>query len=178
LEKLINALPLAQVQGAVAFCGLDRGRTVGSVLKEKLPSSSRFFDVIPEEWALSREELPAEASQPGVEILRTDKGNVSLPADDQLGLVLFADSYHRLWDPAPLLRRFKEQMAGPGVLVVLDRQGPETESRRLANHRRRISSSLVTEEMRQAGFRLQRTLPAPTEDRFLLLFGLESPSSP
>ena len=74
-----------------------------------------------------------------------------------------------------LLRRLKQQMPESGRLVVLDRKGSEAEPRRLANHRRRISFKLVTEDMRQAGFQLQRKLPAPEKDRFFLVFAPDLP---
>jgi ubiquinone/menaquinone biosynthesis C-methylase UbiE len=170
-DAVVKLLPLPQAgNGSVVFCGLDAGREVLPVLKAKAPTSSRFFDLVLEEWALSKEELPPAAQTPGVEILRTEKGDLALPADVQPGLVLFVDAYQRLWDPAPLLRRLKQQMPESGRLVVLDRKGPEAEPRRLANHRRRISPTLVTEEMRKAGFQLQRKLPAPEKDRFILVF--------
>jgi len=176
--SVLRSLPPAEVgTGPVVFFGLDTGRTVLPALKAKVPASSRFYDVILEEWAISREELPPEPGTPGVEILRTDKGDLALPADVKPGLVLFVDAYHRLWDPAPLLRRLKQQMPASGRLVVLDRKGPETEARRLANHRRRISPERVIEDMRQAGFHLVRTLRPPAKDRFFLLFSPDVPSA-
>jgi len=176
-KALVRNLPRVPAGGsAVVFFGLDRGRSVVPVLQESLPPSSRFYDVVIDEWALSREELPPDAPRPGAQILRMETNNLALPADVSLGLVLFVDAYHRLWEPLPLLQRLKERMPASGLLAVIDRKGPHAEPRRLAGHRRRISAKLVTEEMGQAGFHLRRTLPAPAKDRFFLLFGL--PGSP
>lgn len=168
--RLIHGLPLAEVTGAVAFCGLDGGRAVAPALRERLPISGRLFDVILDEWAISREELPVGAPVPGTEILRADKGNIQLPEGAPLGAVVFVDSYHRLWEPLALLRRLRERMPASGWVAVVDREGPDGESRRLAGHRRRVSAELVSNEMREAGFQLRRNLPAPTEDRYALLF--------
>lgn len=156
----------------MAFCGLDGGRIVTPALRERLPASVQVFDLILEEWAISREELPAGAPVRGTEILRTDKGNLRIPDGIQLRGVLFVDSYHRLWEPLPMLRQLTERMPASGWVAVVDRVGPESEDRRLAGHRRRIAAGIVSEEMREAGFQLRHRLPAPTEDRFAFLFEL------
>jgi SAM-dependent methyltransferase len=171
VAALVRALPPDQPADSVAiFVGLNLGRAVVAPLREHLPSSTRVLDIVLEEWAVSREELPPEARHSGVEVLRMEKGNLALPADARVGLVLFADAYHRLWDPLPLLKRLKEHMPPSGLVAVVEREGPATEPRRLAGHRRRLVSRHVTEDMRTAGFQLRRTLPAPTEDRYFLLF--------
>ncbi len=178
-KAVVRDLPPAFKEGsAVVFFGLDRGRTLVPVLQETLPPTCAFYDVVIDEWALSREELPAGAAGPGIQILRTEKNNLTLPADVPVGLVLFVDTYHRLWEPLPLLQRLKERMPPSALVAVIDRKGPDEEPRRLAGHQRRISSRLVIEEMRQAGFHLIRTLPAPAKDRFFLVFGLDTTSSP
>jgi SAM-dependent methyltransferase len=170
-EKLVRSLrPAPDEASAVVFFGLNSGRTVLPVLQQKLPHSIRFYDIVMDEWALSRQELPAGAPRPGVEMLRTEKNDLALPDDVSVGLVVFVDAYHRLWEPSPLLRSLKKRMPASGLVAVVDRKGPEKEPRRLAGHQRRISSQLVVEEMRQAGFRLHRSLPAPARDRFFLLF--------
>jgi hypothetical protein len=81
-----------------------------------------------------------------------------------------------LWEPVPLLKRLKEQMSGSGLIAVVERKGPSAEARHLAGHRRRLASSLVIDDMREAGFQLRRTFPAPARDRYFLLF--EPASSP
>jgi len=177
-KALVRALPPIPKEGsAVVFFGLDRGRAVVPVLQEQLPPATRFFDIIMDEWALSREELPPESPRAGIETLRTEKGGLALPAEVQVGLVLFVDAYHRLWEPLPLLQQLKEHLPGSGRVAVVDRQGPEDESRRFAGHRRRLSSQIVIEDMRKAGFHLRETLPAPAQDRYALLFEVEAPST-
>jgi SAM-dependent methyltransferase len=168
---LLRALPLDPPERSVAlFVGLDHGRAVAPVLRQRLPSSIRLFDVVLQEWAVSSEELPPGSPIPGVELLRMQKGNLPLPSDLQVGLVLFVDAYHRLWDPVPLLRQLHQHMLPAGRAVVLDRRGPKAEPRRLAGHRRRLASEVVTEDMRQAGFALRQTLAPPSPDRYLLVF--------
>lgn len=170
---VVGALPRAVLDGSAAlFLGLDRGRAVALALRQRLPPSARLFDVILTEWALSSDELPPDGPLPGSEVLRMEKGRLPLPADSRLDLVLLVDAYHRLWDPVPLLRQLKELMPPAGLLAVVERHGPESESRRLAGHRRRLASRIVLEDMQQAGFRLRQTLPAPAEDRYFLLFDL------
>jgi len=176
-SAIVQELPLSELGTNTAFfCGLDKGRAVLPVLKSKLPDATQVFDLLPEEWALSSEELPSNAPLAGVEVLRTHRSDVAFPEGGCPRLVLFVDAYHRLWDPAPLLRHLKQQMPGSILLAVVDRKGPDGELRRLAGHHRRISSKLVVEEMRQKGFELQQTLSPPVDDRFFLLFGLKSPT--
>lgn len=177
-HALIRSLPLAELNGSpVLFFGLDAARPVLPALQNFMPANARFLDVVLEEWAVSREELVPAAQKPGIEILRTEKGDLALPSDIQPGLILFADAYHRLWNPAPLLRRLHQQTPPSGHLVVLDRKGPDAESRRLASHHRRISPRLVEKEMREAGFFLRRTIQAPAPDRFLMVFSPQAPST-
>jgi len=175
---LVRALPLAELQESpVLFFGLDAARPVLPALQNLLPANARLLDVVLEEWALSREELVPSARTPDIEVLRTEKGDLALPSDIRPGLILFADAYHRLWNPAPLLRRLHQQTPPSGRLVVLDRKGPDAEPRRLAGHHRRISPELVEKEMREAGFLLRRTIPAPAPDRFLMIFSPQTPST-
>jgi hypothetical protein len=178
VKDLIRRLPInkREENSSVVFFGLDRGRAVLLELREQLPASTRLFDVVIDEWALSREELPSDAQVSGVEILRTEKGSLTLPENARVGLVLFADAYHRLWKPSPLLEQLKKQMSASGLIAVVERKGPDAEARHLAGHRRRLSSALVIEDMREAGFQLSRTRPAPGKDRYFLLFELPSSS--
>ncbi len=177
-KAFVEALPPAPVEGsAVVFVGLDRGRAAGPALRAALSPSRRFYDVVIDEWALSREELPPDPRAEGAEILRAEKNALALPGDGAIGLTVFADAYHRLWDPLPLLETIKKRMAGAALLAVMDREDPQKEPRPVAGHRRRISSELVIDELRRAGFNLRESLPPPAKDRFLLLFGLDqSPS--
>jgi SAM-dependent methyltransferase len=177
-RALVRTLSPTPPEGAaVVFFGLDRGRAVASALREAIPPSSHVFDVVLDEWALSREELPTESRSPGLEILRTEKNQLPLPAEIRIGWVVFVDAYHRLWEPLPLLRQLGAHMLEPGRLAVVERHGPDDEPRRVAGHRRRLASARVIEDLRQAGFELQQTLPAPTEDRYGLLFQRRSPAT-
>lgn len=168
---VVEALPPTALKSSAAvFVGLDRGRVVAPVLRQRLPDSARVFDVILAEWALSRQELPPDGPVPGLEVLRMDNGRLPLPAGTQPGLVLFVDAYHRLWDPLPLLRQLKDQVPPHGLIAAVERHGPQSEPRRLAGHRRRLAPQILTEDMQQAGFRLRQSLRGPTEDRYFLLF--------
>lgn len=164
-------LNLRATNGAIVFVGLDRGRALLPLLNERRPLQTRLFDVTLDEWALSREELPPEGQLAGTEIVRTEQGRLALPADIRVGLVVFADAYHRLWAPVPLLTRLQSNLTDDALIAIVERDGPGTASRRLANHRRRLSAHQATAELHQAGFALRQTLTAPTEDRYFLLFG-------
>jgi len=173
-----RALPLGGVANrAVIFCGLDGGRYVLPGLRNQLPAGARLVDVIPEEWMITRNELPLHAPWPGVEILRTDKGTLPLPDGIEPGLVVVMDAYHRLWNPGKLLTQLRQRLPASGQVVVVDRVGPEGESRRVAGHWRRIAPAQVIADMAQAGFSLQRTVRAPVRDRFFLVFGVAEGAS-
>jgi len=172
VSNLLLELPLAQCSGeaSVVFFGLDRGRAILPALREKLPASTRLFDVIIQEWALSSDESHLETPVTGVEVPRMEKGGRTLPADTRVSLVVFADIYHRVWEPLPLLKHLRECMSGSARIAVIDRQGPDPEPRHVAGHRRRISASLVIEDLQHAGFQLREKIRAQAADRFFLLF--------
>jgi SAM-dependent methyltransferase len=164
--KVVDSLP-ALADGAVALVALDGGRALLPALRHR---GRHVHDIVLEEWATSKDELPEVLPAEGVEVSRTDKGDLRLPDGASLGLVVFADSYHRIWEPTRILGALRDRM-GPGArLVVLDRRGPDGEPRRLAGHRRRISPSLVREELAVAGFEFAGEAPSPSPDRFLLIF--------
>jgi ubiquinone/menaquinone biosynthesis C-methylase UbiE len=176
VKDLVRRLPMSERDEnlSVVFFGLDRGRAVLPELRAQLPTATRLFDVVIDEWALSQEELPPEGRLSGVEISRTEKSGLVVPQSNRVGLVLFVDAYHRLWKPLPRLEQIKNQLSGSGLIAVVERKGPDGEARHLAGHRRRLSSALVIEDMRQAGFQLRQTLSAPARDRYYLLFELPS----
>ncbi len=172
VTRLVEALPLAAARDrAVVFVGLDAGRPVLPALRAALPASARLIDVTLEEWALSREETPAGGSIPGVEPARKEKNELALPADTRVELALFVDAYHRVWDPAPVLKALRARLTDTGLVAVVDRKGPHPEARRLANHRRRVAPQQVEADLRQAGFEPRGAVRAPARDRFFLLFG-------
>ncbi len=175
-KAVVRVLPLGDPEGStVLFFGLDRGRAVLPALKHGLRPSTQLVDVVLDEWALTPDELPSGGPHPGVEVLRKNKDGLALPPGMRLGLVLFVDADHRLWEPLPLLRQLRERMPDSGRLAIVERQGPDDEPRRLAGHRRHFSSRLAAQELREADFRLQQTLAAPTEDRYFALFDRTPP---
>ncbi len=169
--EALEALPLPrEVGGDVAVLALEEARALLPAFKAKLPGARRYFDVILEEWVVEPGDAPAQACE-GFEVLRTEKGDVALPEGTKLVVAAFADSYHRLWDPAALLARLRGALASGGRVIVIDRAGPEGEPRRLAGHRRRISPKLVAEDFERAGFSALGG-PAEVAGRFVLCFGI------
>jgi len=166
-----SALPLPPAdQAEVVFVGLDRGRELLPALRRKLGPTARLHDIVLEEWAIAKDEVPAPSADSASDVLRTADGDLPMLTDRTLHAAVFADSYHRLWEPAKLLDRLRQCLRAGGAVVVLDRIGLPDESRRLAGHHRRMARSQVQEDMRQAGFTQVQELPAPTPDRFLLVF--------
>ena len=152
------------------FVGIDRGRAVLPVLRELGGNESLVRDVLLEEWRTFDEELPADVKGNGKDVLRTAKGDLPELAAGSLDAAVFADGYSRLWDPAPLLKRLEGALRPTGYVAILDRAGPDGESRPIAGHHRRISPGRVKSDMEEAGFKFVRALKAPAEDRFFLLF--------
>jgi len=149
---------------------LDRGREALPAVAARLGAGARILDVVLEEWATSKDEAPPAPAGLKVEVLRTEGGRPALPEGASIDLAVFADTYGRLWDPAPLLKGIRGRLAPGARVVVVDRKGPEGEPRRLSGHRRRISPQLVREEMGKLGFELLREVPPPAADRFALVF--------
>ena len=153
---------------------VEYAESLGVNCKELEFTQLRFaeetFDAI-EEWATSTNEIAP--TPPGVkaQVLRTAAGKLP-PSADQLTFsgVVFADAYHRIWDPAKLLAQLREKLPKSGWVVVLDRNGPAGEARRVAGHRRHIAPALVREDFARAGFELVSELKPPAPDRFLLRF--------
>jgi ubiquinone/menaquinone biosynthesis C-methylase UbiE len=171
-EAVVKTLGLSKGEHTkLAFVGLDQGRVLLPALQKRLGSGAAIYDVVIEEWATSTNEIPP--APPGVkaEVLRTTKGKLP-PSADQLtyNAAIFADAYHRLWEPAKLLDQLHEKLPRDGWVVVLDRKGPAGEARRIAGHRRHIDPALVREDFARAGFELVRELKPPAPDRFLLRF--------
>jgi len=169
--KVVAALPPIRANTPVVlFVGLDRGRAVLPALREKLGTEARVFDVVLEEWRTFDGELPAGASGG---IVRTANGDLPELEERSLDAAVFADGFSRLWDPAPLLRRLRAALKPDALVAILDREGPEGESRPLAGYRRRIAPARVNADLKAAGFRLTETLSPPAGDRFLLVFRVQ-----
>ena len=171
-DAVVKTLALAKGKHAkLAFFGLDQSRMLLPALQKKLGPGAAIYDVLIEEWATSTNEIAP--TPPGVkaQVLRTAAGKLP-PSADQLTFsgVVFADAYHRIWDPAKLLAQLREKLPKSGWVVVLDRNGPAGEARRVAGHRRHIAPALVREDFARAGFELVSELKPPAPDRFLLRF--------
>jgi ubiquinone/menaquinone biosynthesis C-methylase UbiE len=158
-------------QARLAFFGLDQSRVLLPALRKKLGPKAAIYDVVLEEWATCTNEVPP--TPPGVnpQVLRTADGKLPPAAGDlTFSAVIFADAYHRIWDPAKLLGQLHEKLPKDGLVVVLDRKGPDGEARRLAGHHRRIAPALVREDFARAGFELVSEPKPPAPDRFLYRF--------
>ena len=176
-KSVVSALPSLKAQlGALAFIGLDRGRSVLPVLREKLKPQPRIYDVMLEEWTTRKDELPADVASGAPDLLRTVNGDLPTLPQRSLQTALLVDSYSRLWDAEPLLKRLRQTVNPGGYVAILDRRGPEDEARRLAGHQRRIAPQRVKAELAKAGFMLVKELKAPAKDRFYLLF--QNPETP
>jgi SAM-dependent methyltransferase len=168
-QQVIEKLSSLAQDKTVVLVALDAGRKILPALSQALPPESTLYDVVLEEWAISKDELPAGADGDQTKVLRTEKGDIDLPADADVDLVLFAGAYHRLWQPTILLERLRSAMSPDGRVVIVDRKGPDDEPRRLANHRRRIAPAQVRKELEQAGFKLVRAGVEPLAAGFFLL---------
>ena len=178
--KALGALPLAAtgadgvVQGGrpltVGVAALDRGRDVLPALAGALPPGSRILDVVLEEWAASKTEVPPVPAGMKVEVIRTEGGRLEVPAGVAFDVFIFADAYHRLWDPGEILKGLRASLAPGGTIVILDRKDPGALERRAAGHFRRVAPALVLEEMGKAGFEKSLEPGAPAADRFVLVF--------
>ncbi len=168
---LVEALPFDRTGPVtLAVVALDRGRDVLPALTASLGPRSRVFDVVLEEWATSRDEVPPVPPGARVEVLRAEEGALAVPAGVRFDAVLFMDGYHRLWDPAPLIIRLTKSLSPRGFLAVVDRKGPAEEPRRLAGHRRRIDAGRVRADLEKLAFDPPLEVRPPAADRFGLLF--------
>lgn len=168
-QQVVEQLSSLAQDKNVVLVALDAGRKILPALRQALSAESTLYDVVLEEWAISKDELPAGTDGDQTKVLRTEKGDIDLPADADVDLVLFAGTYHRLWRPTILLERLRSAMPPDGRVVIVDRKGPDDEPRRLANHRRRIAPAQVCKELEQAGFKLVQAGAKPLAAGFFLL---------
>ena len=171
-DAVVKTLGLSKRKHAkLAFFGLDQGRALLPALQKKLGRELLIYDVLLEEWATSTNEIPPTPAGVKTTVLRTARGKLT-PAAAPLTFsgIVFADAYHRIWDPAKLLDQLRGKLPKDGWVVVLDRNGPAEEERRVAGHRRHIAPALVREDFSRAGFDLVSELKPPAADRFLFRF--------
>ena len=154
----------------ILFVGIDRGRAILPLLRERYGPGSRLLDVVLEEWKTSKGDLPSGASADSGDILHTAKGDLPSLTPGSLDAVVFADGFSRVWDPVPLLRRFHSALRPKGWVAILDRKAGLDEPRSLANHRRQIAPGRVRADLGAAGFQFVKELKPPAADRFFLLF--------
>ncbi len=169
---VVKALALSkQRPGSLAFFGLDQSRSLLPAMQRRLSRGAAIYDIVLEEWATTTNEVPTTPGGVKTQVLRTSRGQLPPSADPlTFGAVVFADAYHRLWEPPKLLNQLRERLPQDGWVAVLDRKGPAGEARRMAGHHRRIDPALVREDFAQAGFELVGELKPPAPDRFLLRF--------
>lgn len=99
---VLRVPPIAErLKKTVLVVALDAGRKLVPLLRDGMGASGQLHDVILEEWALSKDELPEGADLEKIRVLHTKKGNLDVPDGVETDLVLFVDSYHRLWDSCP-----------------------------------------------------------------------------
>ncbi len=154
---------------AVAAVAFGRGRTVLRDLREAAGPDAIIADILLDEWAEVKDEAPPEPADGAARVLRAEKGELSIPDDLTFSAVVFADAYHLLWRPSKLLRVLAERLSENGVIVVIDRGGPEDVPRNLASHRRRIAPACVRRELEAAGFSVSDGAAPPSSDRFVLI---------
>ncbi|MBN1418186.1 MAG: class I SAM-dependent methyltransferase [Planctomycetes bacterium] len=170
-RSLVGRLPIERDEPpTIAVVALDRGRTILRDLREALGPEARLVDIVPEEWRETKDEVPPLPSPDlTVEHLWIEGGDLKVPEGMIFDGVIFADAYHRIWDPGKLLATFREKLSPEGAMAIIDRKGPDEEPRRVAGHRRRIGPDRTRRELEAAGFRIAEDLPAPSPDRFALL---------
>jgi hypothetical protein len=127
----------------VAVVALDRGRSILRDLRDVLGADARLVDVVIDEWVEIKNEVPTEPANVAAEILRTHRGELSIPDGMTFDAILLADAYHRLWKPEKLLTALSARLSATGFVAVIDREGPDDEPRRIAGHRRRIGPAVA-----------------------------------
>jgi len=169
-----NLLPVRGTYQRPVFIALGEGRKL-------IPSILRHFcgqgmDIILEEWATQKDERPPLSPTPRLYSTLTQNGDPNL-GPEPIDVVFFLDSYHLLFHGRTLLTKLYEKLSPTGCVYILDRRSDRSLSRRDASHHRMIQPETVEREMAEAGFHLWFRGPPCAPDRFLLVFGKESPES-
>jgi len=149
------------------FIALGEARQLIKPILQK--ASGPGLDVVLEEWATQKTERPP--LPPGVSLpsVLTERGDPHF-APEPSNAVFFLDTYHLLFHHETLLAKIREKLSPAGRVYILDRKSSGQLSRREASHQRRISTEMVKQEMKKAGFRLCAEIQPPAADRFLLVF--------
>ena len=161
-------IPAGQTYRRPVLIALGEGRRMVEPLLQA--TSGKAVEVVLEEWATRKDERPPLPDGVSLDAVLTENGDPRL-GPEPVDAVYFLDSYHLLFHGKTLLAKLNEKLAPGGRVYVLDRQAKQPLSRREASHRRMIEPETVKEEMAAAGFRVLSEGPAPTSDRFLLVFG-------
>ncbi len=176
-DWISSAIARHDLQGRrVACVALDRGRALVEPLNAAVGADGKVWDVVLDEWRITADEAPEVGKGDSVAIVRCDKGRIAWPDGASCEGAVFADSYHRVWKPEPLLGSLRDRLPVGGLVAVIDRRGPKDEPRRLANHRRRIDPGQVIEDFRAAGFEFIDDDRAPDDDRFVVWFRSPGPA--
>lgn len=167
-------LPLGDTYRNPVFVALGEGRKlIRPILRH---SRGPAVDIIPEEWATQKDERPPLSDEPSLTSVLTTSGDPNLGCEP-IDIVFFLDSYHLLFHAKTLLAVLHDRLLPTGCVYVLDRRSERPLSRREASHHRMIQPETVEQEMAEAGFHLWFRGPPCAPDRFLCVFGKESPGS-
>jgi SAM-dependent methyltransferase len=169
-----NVLPLRDPYQRPVFIALGEGRElIPPILRH---CDGHGVDVILEEWATQKDERPPLPPRLSLSSTLTQNGDPNL-GPESIDVVFFLDSYHLLFHGKTLLAQLHDRLVPAGCVYILDRRSDRSLSRREASHHRMIQPETVEEEMAEAGFHLWFRGPPCASDRFLCVFGKESPGS-
>ena len=170
-QKLV---PVGGTYQHPVFIALGEGRKLmASILRQ---CDGQGTDVILEEWATQKDERPPLSSAPQLDSTLTQNGDPNL-GPEPVDVVFFLDGFHLLFHGRTLLAKLHEKLTPMSCVYVLDRRSDRSLSRREASHHRMIRPETVEQEMTEAGFHLWFRGPSCAPDRFLLVFGKQSPGS-
>ncbi len=167
-----NLVPLRDPYQHPVFIALGEGRElIAPILRH---CDGHGTDVILEEWATQKDERPPLAPGLSLPSTLTQNGDPGL-GPEPVDVVFSLDSYHLLFLGQTLLARLHDRLAPAGFVYILDRGSEKRLSRRESSHHRMIQPETVEQEMAEAGFCLWFRGRPCAGDRFLLVFGKESP---
>jgi predicted methyltransferase len=152
----------------IALIALGEGR---KLIKPLLSAcEGEAVDIVLEEWATQKDELPDVPAGVRLRSVLTEKGDPKL-GSTEFDAVYFLDTYHLLFHGDVLLPALHQRLTDDGRVFVLDRIADEEISHREASHRHMIAPETVQQEMHDYGFELESSSPLPVSSgRFLLTF--------